>query len=185
MKKIKNVTLILVSLVVISTPAFAKEFTLTSPQLENGDTMENAQVFNSFGCSGENISPELNWQNAPKGTKSFAVTMYDPDAPSGSGWWHWVMFNIPANTSSITLGAGTNMKQLPVGTVSSITDFGVPGYGGACPPAGDKPHRYIVKVVALSVDKLDLDAKAMPAYVGFNVNGAKLAEASIEVMFGR
>ena len=185
MKKIKNIVLAIALVLVFSSVAFAKEFSLTSPQLKNGGIMENGQVFNSFGCSGENISPELNWKNAPKGTKSFAVTMYDPDAPTGSGWWHWVMFNIPANTNSINLGAGTNMKELPAGTVSSVTDFGVPGYGGACPPAGDKPHHYIIKVVALSVDKLDLDAKAMPAFVGFNVNGNKLAEASLEVKFGR
>lgn len=144
-----------------------------------------AQVYNSFGCTGENISPELNWANAPKGTKSFAITMYDPDAPTGSGWWQWVMFNIPANANSITLGAGSTMKDLPVGTVSSISDYGVPGYGGPCPPAGNKPHRYIIKVVALNVDKLELDAKAMPALVGFNVNAASLGEASIEVMYGR
>ena len=95
------------------------------------------------------------------------------------------MFNIPASAKSITLGAGTDMAKLPAGTISSITDFGVPGYGGACPPAGDKPHRYIIRVVALSVDKLALDSKSMPAYVGFNVNSTKLAEATLEVKYGR
>ncbi len=185
MKKIKKIAWIVLSLVLCSSPAFAKDFTLSSPQLKDGASMEMTQVFNSFGCSGENVSPELHWKNAPKGTKSFAITMYDPDAPTGSGWWHWVMFNIPANVNSISLGAGTDMSKLPKGTVSSVTDFGAPGYGGACPPEGDKAHRYIVKIVALGVDTLNLDANAMPAYVGFNVNSAKLGEATIEVKYAR
>lgn len=185
MKRMKSFTWIVAFLFMFSTPAFAKEFTVTSPQLKTGGSMDNGQVFNSFGCTGENVSPELNWENAPEGTKSFAVSMYDPDAPTGSGWWHWVMFDIPANANSIALSAGNDMAKLPAGTVVSVNDFGFTGYGGACPPAGADAHRYIIKVVALGVDTLGLDAKAMPALVGYNVLGNKLAEANIEVVFGR
>ena len=139
-----------------------------------------------MGCKGKNISPTLNWTNAPSGTKSFAVTAYDPDAPTGSGWWHWVVFNIPANVYELKSDAGRPEKNIaPAGSVQSVTDFGKPGYGGACPPAGDKPHRYIFTVYALKVDKLDLDEKAMPAMVGFMIHANTLAKASITSTYKR
>lgn len=165
--------------------AQAAEFTLSSPQFEGGKGITLKEVYNSFGCTGENISPALVWENAPEGTKSFAVTVYDPDAPTGSGWWHWVMFNISADVNELKQGVGAGKVALPKGAVQSLTDFGKPGYGGPCPPAGDKPHRYIFKVYALKADKLDLDAGAMPALVGFNLNANKLGEASFEVKYGR
>jgi Raf kinase inhibitor-like YbhB/YbcL family protein len=105
--------------------------------------MANAQVFKGMNCTGSNISPALQWHGAPPAAKSFALTVYDPDAPTGSGWWHWVTYNIPAATTQLGAGAGDPAKALmPSGSVQGNTDFGVPGYGGPCPPQGDKPHHY-------------------------------------------
>src|SRR5499427_9572180 len=122
----------------------ASAFKLESPTIKPGATLTEAQVYNSFGCSGKNQSPPLSWTGAPAGTKSFALTVYDPDAPTGSGWWHWVVFNIPANATGLPKNAGDVKSNLaPAGSVQSRTDFGTPGWGGPCPPKGDKPHRYI------------------------------------------
>jgi Raf kinase inhibitor-like YbhB/YbcL family protein len=142
-------------------------------------------VFKGFGCEGGNVSPALAWKNAPAGTKSFAVTVYDPDAPTGSGWWHWVVFNIPADVTSLPLGAGNPAGgQTPKNAVQS-TDFGKPGYGGPCPPKGDKPHRYIFTVYALKADKIDADENASGALVGFMLNANKLGKASFTATYGR
>jgi hypothetical protein len=143
-------------------------------------------VFSGFGCTGKNISPSLKWINAPKDTKSFAFTVYDPDAPTGSGWWHWVIFNISSGINELKADAGNLQKGLaPKGSVQSVTDFGMPGFGGACPPEGDKPHRYIFTVYALKVEKLDLDEKALPALVGFFLNQHTIAKASLMAYYGR
>lgn len=159
-------------------------FTLRSNDVGGQATME--QVFNGFGCTGANKSPQLSWSNAPEGTKSFAITMYDPDAPTGSGWWHWVAFDIPAGTKDIPSGAGTpGASGLPSSTIQSLTDFGGVGYGGPCPPPGHGQHRYIITVHALSTEKLGLDAKAAPAMVGFNLTQHTLAKASILFYYGR
>ena len=144
------------------------------------------QVYSGFGCTGKNISPQLTWMNAPKNAKSFAITVYDPDAPTGSGWWHWVIFNIPADTAGLVTDAGNPQKNLaPKGSVQSMTDYGKPGFGGACPPQGDKPHRYIFTVFALDVPKLDLDEKANAALVGFMLNGHAIEKASLISYYGR
>ena len=130
-----------------SSAANAQSMTLTSSDIKEGSTIANEQVFKGFGCTGGNASPALSWNGAPSGAKSFAVTMYDPDAPTGSGWWHWVVFNIPPNVTSLPKGAGDVKKRLmPKGAVQSRTDFGSDGYGGPCPPPGDKPHRYQITV---------------------------------------
>ena len=162
-------------------------FTLTSPDLPEGQPLPTAQVFNSFGCTGANVSPRLEWKGAPAGTKSFAVTVYDPDAPTGSGWWHWVVFNIPATTTVLEAGAGdpASSKAPRGGAIQSTTDFGAPGFGGACPPQGDKPHRYIFTVHAVKVDSLPLDAKAPGAMVGYYLTMNTLAKASFTRTFGR
>jgi Raf kinase inhibitor-like YbhB/YbcL family protein len=166
--------------------AQAAGFTLTSPDLPAGKPLPTAQVFNSFGCTGQNISPALSWSGAPAGTKSFAITVYDPDAPTGSGWWHWVVFNIPASVTSLSAGAGDGTSpKLPAGAVQSQTDFGAVGFGGACPPQGDKPHRYIFTVHALKVDSLPLDAKAPGAMVGYYLTMNRLGQASFTRTFGR
>lgn len=164
--------------------AWGQGFTLMSDDL-GGQLTEN-QVFSGFGCSGKNISPGLEWKNVPENTKSFAVTVYDPDAPTGSGWWHWVIFNIPAGVTELKADAGNPEKGLaPKDSVQSMTDFGKTGFGGACPPAGDAPHRYIFTVYALSVEKLDLNEKAAPALVGFMLNQNVIAKASLMAYYGR
>ncbi|MDT8282086.1 MAG: YbhB/YbcL family Raf kinase inhibitor-like protein [Gammaproteobacteria bacterium] len=142
-----------------------------------------AQVFNSFGCTGKNISPQLNWSGAPQGTKSFAITAYDPDAPTGSGWWHWVVFNIDPSVNEIKTAA--SLKQMPKGAIESITSYGTAGFGGACPPEGDKPHRYIFTVIALDTDKIEQNAQARPELIGYFINSHALAKASIMAYFGR
>lgn len=168
-----------------SAGAFAAEkFTVESAAFKAGDTLANAQVFKGFGCEGGNVSPALAWKNAPKGTKSFAVTVYDPDAPTGSGWWHWTVFNIPANVASLAEGAGSG-KGLPAGAKQGRTDFGSAGYGGPCPPKGDKPHRYIFAVHALKVEKIDLDENASGALVGFMLNANRLARTTLVGKYGR
>lgn len=162
----------------------AEGFTLSSPDVAG--QLSSAQVFNNFGCSGKNISPKLSWANAPKGTKSFAVTVYDPDAPTGSGWWHWVIFDIPVNILSLQGNAG-NVKAAiaPKGSIQSNTSYGQKGFGGACPPKGDKPHQYIFTVYALKVDKLGLDSNATPGLVGFYLGQNMLAKASIVAYYAR
>ena len=132
-------------------------FRLASPDIRPGGTIAMEQVFNSFGCTSKNISPALAWTGAPAGTKSFALLCHDPDAPTGgTGWWHWLVLNIPATASSLAKGAGsTDGSGLPAGAVQVNNDFGGPGWGGPCPPQGDKPHRYIFTLYALKVDRLD------------------------------
>src|SRR3954468_19228577 len=156
--------------------ADAAGFTLSSPTVKPGSMLTEAQVYKGFGCEGKNVSPALKWSGAPAGTKSFAVTVYDPDAPTGSGWWHWVVFNIPAGTSELPEGAGDG-KGLPAGAVQGRTDFGAPGFGGAAPPPGKKPHRYIFTVHALKTEKIEVPADASAALVGFMINANRLGKA--------
>lgn len=160
-----------------------KTFTVRSTDL--GGQATQRQVFNGFGCSGGNISPQLSWENAPEGTKSFAVTMYDPDAPTGSGWWHWVVYNLPASTTSIPTGAGSTDSEGIKGAIQAKTDFGATGYGGPCPPEGDGPHQYIITVHALGTERLDVPEDASPALIGFNLNANSLAKASLIFYYGR
>ena len=162
------------------------KFTLGSKDVWQGKTIPLRHVFNGMGCTGENLSPALEWDNAPEGARSFAVTMYDPDAPTGSGWWHWVVYNIPAGTTSLPTGAGDASKNLlPPGAVQGNTDFGTPGYGGPCPPVGDKPHHYHITIYALNVDKLEIPANATAAYVGFNLHAHTRAKAELVAVYGR
>jgi Raf kinase inhibitor-like YbhB/YbcL family protein len=166
--------------------ARAADFSLSSPDVKDGAMLTTRQVFRGFGCSGENVSPALMWKGAPTGTKSFAVTVYDPDAPTGSGWWHWIVYNLPGTTTKLPAGAGDPAKNLlPQGAVQARTDFGTPGFGGACPPPGDKPHRYIFTVYALKTDKLAVPPDATAAMIGYNLNANKLATASLTAKYGR
>lgn len=171
---------VLLSLGLCSSFLFADNFTLSSSDLKG--QLTNKQVFSGFGCSGENISPELSWKDAPKGTKSFAVTVYDPDAPTGSGWWHWLAFDISKDKTTLATGFGNNESK---DAIQSITDYGKTGFGGACPPAGDKAHRYIFTVHALDVETLGLDKNANAALVGFYINFHSLAKASLISYYGR
>ena len=159
----------------------AGNFTLYSSDIQG--QLTKVQEFNGFGCNGQNVSPELHWSDAPKDTKSFAITVYDPDAPTGSGWWHWVVVNIPANVTKIANGASG--KMMPKGALEVANDYGAVGFGGACPPKGDKPHRYIFTVYALDVPKLDLKADANDPVAGFMINAHTIARASIVAYYGR
>jgi Raf kinase inhibitor-like YbhB/YbcL family protein len=167
------------------TPDRAKKFTLVSPDIGQGKNIAEDQVFNGFGCKGKNLSPALFWSGAPADTKSFAIMVHDPDAPTGSGFWHWVVYNIPAGTESIPAEAGdVKKKGMPVGSVQGRTDFGTFGYGGPCPPPG-KPHHYHFRVFALKVPKLEVPTDATAALIGFSVQANKLAEADLVGLYGR
>jgi Raf kinase inhibitor-like YbhB/YbcL family protein len=171
---------------VISTSAAAAPFRVTSSDMREGDSLATSQQFNGFGCRGGNVSPQLTWEHAPTGTRSFAVTAYDPDAPSGSGWWHWTVVNIPPTVSSLATGAGDkNNAKLPAGAVQGRNDFGYAGFGGACPPPGDKPHRYHFTVWALNTATLPIDAQASGALVGFMLRSHAIASAQLTAMSGR
>ena len=158
-----------------------KNFTLKSDNLKGQATAK--EFFDSFGCTGKNTSPHLSWYDAPKGTESFAVTIYDKDAPTGSGWWHWLIFNIPADVTELKPGAG-DIKQTiaPEGCIQGRNDYGTFGYGGPCPPPGEL-HQYLITVHALKT-KLDLDKDTIPAIIGFNINANTIAKASI-VIYGK
>ncbi|WP_158817866.1 YbhB/YbcL family Raf kinase inhibitor-like protein [Methylocapsa sp. S129] len=166
-------------------PGAASAFTLTSPDINPNATIAEEQIFNGFGCAGKNVSPTLRWSGAPEGTRSFAISVYDPDAPTGSGFWHWVVVNIPADASALVKGAGdAKGSGLPAGALQTGTDFGAPGYGGPCPPKGDKPHHYHFTIFAVDVEKLDVDENASAAFVGFNLHFHTLAKATLTGLYG-
>jgi len=177
-----------------------KKFTLSSPDIAPGSQIDNKFVLNGFGCSGRNISPALEWKNAPAGTKSFVVQVYDPDAPTGSGFWHWTVYNIPASVTQLAAGAGNAAASLPAGAYGGTNDFldtgatgGNGNYGGPCPPAGEKAHRYVFTVYALAVDDIDAAAgvpkTGTAGLHGFVLNkglGDKmLGKASFTAKYGR
>jgi len=163
----------------IAGSAHAADFKLTSPDFKEGGALPESGVLNGFGCTGQNIAPTLAWSDPPAGTKSFAVTLYDPEAPTGSGWWHWTVYNIPASER------GLSATALPKGAKQGLTDFGAAGYGGACPPVGDKPHRYIFTVHALKTDALDLPPNASGALLGFNLTMNRIVSAELTALYGR
>lgn len=161
-----------------SISAAAEDFKLTSSTIAEGQQLGTEQVFEGFGCTGGNAAPELSWSGAPEGTKSFAVTVYDPDAPTGSGWWHWFAFNIPAGATSLPAGGA-----VPDGTVQLKNDYGATGFGGACPPPGEV-HRYQFTVYALGT-KLDIDGSVSNALAGFMVRANSLASDTITAVYAR
>ena len=164
----------------------AGTFALESPDVGGQAPIAEKHVFKGFGCGGGNVSPALTWKNPPKETKSFALTVYDPDAPTGSGWWHWVVLNIPASATGIPQGAGDPAAgAMPAGALQTRTDFGKPGWGGPCPPAGHKPHRYVFTLHALKTEKIDLAEDAPAAMAGFMVNANTLATAGFTARYGR
>lgn len=168
----------------ISASAMADSFTLSSQDIAQGEFMAKAQEYNGFGCFGGNLSPHLKWSNAPEGTKSFAITAYDPDAPTGSGWWHWQVVNIPMAVMEIKTGAGaTNIT--PVGSTQIQNDFGSRDFGGACPPPGDGVHHYRFTVHALSVEKLELPIDASGALAGYMINANTIGSTTIEALYKR
>lgn len=179
----KRIYLLLISIVGL-TIASAQNFTLKSNDI--GGQLTKTQEFEGFGCSGKNISPQLSWENAPEGTKSFAITVYDPDAPTGSGWWHWLVFDIPSNTTELVANAGNIEAELtPQGAVQSVTNYGAAGFGGACPPEGHGLHQYIFTVYALKTKSLGLNAETNPAIVGYYLHNNTIAKASIVAYYQR
>ena len=179
-------TLLICALLSASSLLHAAGFQLKSSDIKAGSLIAQKFEFNGFGCSGENKSPALQWSGAPAGTKSFAVTVYDPDAPTGSGWWHWSVINLPADTGALKADAGAaSGANLPKGASHVRIDYGVAAWGGMCPPPGDKPHRYIFTVHALKVDKLEIPTDATAALAGYMINANALGKASFTAMYGR
>jgi Raf kinase inhibitor-like YbhB/YbcL family protein len=162
---------------------------VTSASFADGDYLSQEHVLSAgygFGCAGANRSPHLAWSDVPDGTRSFAVTCYDPDAPTGSGFWHWVVVNIPPSARELAPGAGDPANgQLPPGALQVRTDFGTPGYGGPCPPEGDHPHRYLFTVHAVGLDQLPVTADSSAAVVGFYLHFNTLAKGSLMGLFKR
>ena len=161
----------------------SETFTLASQDIAPNSTI--TQPFLFTGCGGQNISPELHWNEPPNGCKSFAITVYDPDAPTGSGWWHWLLYNLPANLRQLPQNAGNEIKLLPSTTQRGRNDYGQYIWGGPCPPVGDPPHHYIFSVFALDVEKIELPIDASAAMIGFNLNAHALAKASFTAYYGR
>jgi Raf kinase inhibitor-like YbhB/YbcL family protein len=162
---------------------------LTSNSFKDGDYLAQEHILSAdygFGCGGGNRSPHLRWEGAPPDTKSFALTCFDPDAPTGSGFWHWVVVNIPSGVTELPAGAGNPTGgKLPAGALEVRTDFGKPGYGGPCPPEGDHPHRYLFTVHAVSMDRLPVTADTAAAVVGFYLHFNTLAKASLMGLYKR
>ncbi|WP_405164063.1 YbhB/YbcL family Raf kinase inhibitor-like protein [Nocardia sp. NBC_01499] len=156
-------------------------FTLTSDDVTDGQPLGNDQVSGVFGAGGKDISPQLSWSGFPPQTKSFVVSVYDPDAPTAAGFWHWAVADIPVGVTSLPSGAGSGEEggALPSGAISLRNDGGFPGFVGAGPPAGHGYHRYFIVVHAVDVESLGLDGSATPAYLGFNLFSHAIARATI------
>ena len=165
------------------------EFTVRSDSFKDGDYLPKDHILSAdygFGCEGGNKSPHLAWSGAPTGTKSFAVTCFDPDAPTGSGFWHWLVVNVPPEVNELALDAGNpKVRKLPKEALQTRTDFGAPGYGGPCPPPGDHPHRYLFTVFAVGADSLPVTADTSAATIGFELNFNTLAKAAIMGLYKR
>lgn len=165
----------------------ASAFELTSPDFPEGGTIPESIVFDGFGCTGGNVSPELSWQDAPDGTESFALMVHDPDAPTGgAGFWHWIVVDIPASADGLPRGAGApGGDAMPEGARQFPNDYGVEGWGGPCPPEGDEPHRYNFTLYALPAASLEIPEGASKAVVGFIVNANALDTATLQGTYGR
>lgn len=161
-------------------------FELHSSTLPADMKLSTEQEFNGFGCKGKNISPALSWSGVPDGTQSLALSVYDPDAPTGSGWWHWVVYDIPANASGLPAGAGdVKHPKLPKGAKQGRTDFGAAGFGGACPPQGHGTHHYHFALHALKVPHLEVPKDASPALIGYMVNANSIGSAEFVATYER
>ena len=161
-----------------------ESFSLESTTFGSNTTLALTQVYKGGDCNGGNLSPELHWKGAPSGTQSFAVTMFDPDARSGAGWWHWLLFDIDAKTTSLAVGAGDPSKA-PAGSASGKNSFGEAGYGGPCPPRGDKAHRYVFTVYALKVERLGVPEGAAPEAVKTALEANTLLSTTLQGQYER
>jgi Raf kinase inhibitor-like YbhB/YbcL family protein len=159
-------------------------FDLTSTDIQDGGELGRGQVSGLMGPGGDDASPQLSWSGAPEGTRSYAVTVYDPYAPTGSGFWHWAVVDLPASTTSLSTGAGDDTGSgLPDGAFQLKNDGGMARFVGAAPPEGHGPHTYFVAVHALDVETLGIDASASPAYLGFNLHFHTIGRAVIRATF--
>lgn len=183
----KNVIRAAITLTLAGAAGSVLAFELTSAEVKAGGGIALEQVFKGFGCEGGNVSPSLTWRKAPKDAKSFALLVHDPDAPTGgAGWWHWVVFNIPASATGLDKGAGTaDGAKLPAGSRQAKTDFGAPGWGGPCPPAGHGSHRYMFTLHALKTDKLDIPEGASASLAGFMINANSIGKATLMGRYAR
>lgn len=157
-------------------------FILRSPSLESGEFVPDDFIFNGMGCKGNNLSPELEWDGAPEGTKSFALTVFDPDAPSDDGWRHWTVVNIPGEIHRLEKGA-SNKELLPAEAVEVENDFGEVHYGGPCPPKGDSPHRYVFTLYALDSEKLNVDRDTDRVSLETSLQNHALGKATFTVRY--
>ncbi|MGC9561468.1 YbhB/YbcL family Raf kinase inhibitor-like protein [Brachymonas sp. M4Q-1] len=180
-------SLLLCTVLPLASPAQARPaLTVSSPDLHPGGTLPLRQVYRGHGCTGANLSPALQWAHAPAGTRSYAITLHDPDAPHPGGWWHWVVYDLPAATTSLPEGAGrADAALLPPGAHQGRNDFGSADYGGACPPPGDHAHRYVLTVHALDVASLGLPAGAPAASVADAIRSHQIASGQLVTTFAR
>ena len=177
---------VIVGALLAGSVALAQDFTLSSEAVPADSRLTDEHVYAGFGCTGKNVSPDLKWSPGPEGTQSYAVTVYDPDAPTGSGWWHWLVFDIPADVTELKAGAGNaGGDSLPEGARHGRSDFGSRDFGGACPPEGHGDHRYVFTVFALKTDTLDVPEDATAALIGFMLNANALAKAEFTATYGR
>lgn len=176
-----------VALLALTAPAVAKDFRLQSPAMEAGKPMPQTFAFNDFGCTGDNVSPPLHWSNIPPGTKSFAIAVHDPDAPTGgAGFWHWMVIDIPADVTSLQKGAGSDKKvNMPDQVRQIANDYGIQGWGGPCPPKEDKPHRYNFTVYAIGQESLGVPEGASASLTGFMINQNAIDSAKLTVTYDR
>lgn len=173
-------------LLAFASHTLAGSLSLSSQDMSQGKFLNKAQEFNGFGCSGDDLSPQLSWSGAPSNTKSFAITAYDPDAPTGSGWWHWQLVNIPKHVTKLAAGAGAvNTSSIPPGSQHISNDYGVKGFGGACPPKGHGIHHYQFTIHALSVENITLPDNASSALAGYMINANTIESFTLEVLYKR
>lgn len=178
--------MLLLLVLTVSAGTSAHGLTLHGPVAMSGDRLSHWQVSDASGCHGTNRSPALRWVRVPPGTRSLALTVFDVDAPAGTGGWHWVMYDIPAGTSGFSAGIGAvNTDQLPTGAKQARNDFGQQGYAGACPPKGDKPHRYVFTVYALDVASLDVPTDASPATIAGLLHQHRVGQSSVTATYSR
>jgi Raf kinase inhibitor-like YbhB/YbcL family protein len=174
---------VILFLVLYSNLGFGKSFKLSSYQMRRGMELDKKFSWNYDGCEGENISPELHWENIPKGTQSFALTVFNPDVKSGSGWWHWQVINIPKEATKINQNSSLE-KNLPIGSLEIKNDYGLKGWGGPCPPPGET-HHLIFSLYALKTKRIESNELTTPAQIGLEIEKYKLKKSSLRVKFSR
>ncbi len=176
---------IVYAMTILATALPVSAIELSSPDIKEGHFMASTFEFSGFGCAGGNKSPALQWKDLPAGTKSVALTVYDPDAPTGAGWWHWLVVDIPGNLSGLAQGAGSTGGKMPAGSRSFSNDYGIKDFGGACPPQGHGMHRYQFTLWALPEAKFAVPDNANAATVGYMLNANALGKKTLTATYAR